>query len=121
MVNGRGGILGPDLSNIGAERSLAALREAITVPKPLPPRGYQPVKVTTTSGQTFTGLVKNQHNTSFQILGTDEELHLLTATQIKEMAFQTKSLMPANAAKILTPTELEDLLAFLSRQARSRR
>ncbi|MBL8237910.1 MAG: c-type cytochrome [Bryobacterales bacterium] len=121
MVNGRGGILGPDLSSIGAERSLAALRAAITVPKPLPPRGYQPVKVTTTSGVTIAGIVKNQHNTSFQILGTDEKLHLLTSAQIRAIHFETKSLMPADAAAVLTPAELDDLLAFLSRLARSRR
>ncbi|MBI2685171.1 MAG: c-type cytochrome [Acidobacteria bacterium] len=121
MVNGRGGILGPDLSNIGAERSLAALREALTIPKPIPPRGYQPAKVTTTNNQTIEGIVKNQHNTSFQILGADEKLHLLTADQIKEITFHPKSLMPADFDKVLNPTEFQDLLAYLSRQARSRR
>ena len=121
MVNGRGGILGPDLSNIGAERSLAALREALTTAKPVPPRGFQPVKVTTVAGNTFEGLVKNQHNTSFQILGLDEKLHLLTSAQIKEITFQPKSLMPAGVDKRLTPAEFQDLLAFLSRQARSRK
>jgi putative heme-binding domain-containing protein len=121
MVNGRGGILGPDLSNVGAERSLAAIRQALTVAKPTPPRGFQPVKVITVAGQTIEGIVRNQHNTSFQILGLDEKLHLLTAEQIKEITFQPKSLMPAAFDKILTPPELQNLLAYLSRQARSRR
>ncbi|MSV30900.1 MAG: c-type cytochrome [Bryobacterales bacterium] len=121
MLNGRGGILGPDLSNIGAERSLAAIRDALTVPKPVPPRGFQPVKVTTAAGRSFEGIVKNQHNTSFQILGLDNKLHLLTAAQIKDIQFQPKSLMPASFDKSLTPVELQDLLAYLSRQARSRR
>ena len=121
MLNGRGGILGPDLSNIGAERSLAAIRDALTVPKPVPPRGFQPVKVTTAAGRSFEGIVKNQHNTSFQILGLDNKLHLLTAAQIKDIQFQPKSLMPASFDKSLTSVELQDLLAYLSRQARSRR
>jgi len=121
MLNGRGGILGPDLSNIGAERSLAAIRDALTVVKPVPPRGFQPVKVTTVSGRSFEGLVKNQHNTSFQILGLDEKLHLLPAAEIKDIQFQKQSLMPAGFDKSLTPAEFQDLLAFLSRQARSRR
>ncbi|MEO6760031.1 MAG: carbohydrate-binding family 9-like protein [Saprospiraceae bacterium] len=121
MVNGRGGILGPDLSNIGAERSLAALREALVTAKPVPPRGFQPVKVTTAAGKTLDGIVKNQHNTSFQILGMDEKLHLLTAAQIKEITFQPKSLMPAGVDKRLAPSEFQDLLAFLSHLARSRR
>jgi putative heme-binding domain-containing protein len=121
MVNGRGGILGPDLSNIGAERSLAALRQALTVPQPVPPRGFQPVKVTTVSGKSISGLLKNQHNTSYQILGTDEKLYLLTAAEVRNIEFQKSSLMPANWDKSLPPADLQDLLAFLSRQARSRR
>ena len=118
MVAGRGGVLGPDLSNIGAERSLAALREAVTVAKPLPPRGYQPVKVVTTKGQTIIGLLKNQHNSSYQILGTDEKLHLLLTSEIKSIDFQKKSLMPIPA---LPAAYLDDIIAYLSRQARSRR
>lgn len=121
MVNGRGGILGPDLSSIGAERSLAALREALTVPKPVPPRGYQPVTVKLASGGTVEGIVRNQHNTSFQILGMDSKLHLLTKEMIREMTFQPKSIMPANFDKSLTPAELQDVLAYLSRLARSRK
>ena len=102
----------------GAERSLAALREAVTVAKPLPPRGYQPVKVVTTKGQTITGLLKNQHNSSYQILGTDEKLHLLLTSEIKSLDFQKKSLMPIPA---LPAADLDDIIAYLSRQARSRR
>ncbi len=121
MVNGRGGVIGPDLSNLGAERSLAAIREALTTERPKPPRGFQPVTVTTVAGERFTGVLKNQHNTSFQILGTDEKLHLVTAEQIRTMTYAEKSLMPAGVDKRLTAEEYQDLLAFLSRQARSRR
>lgn len=121
MVNGRGGVIGPDLSNLGAERSLAAIREALTTAKPKPPRGYQPVKVTTVRGKVIEGLVKNQHNTSFQILGTDEKLHLLTAEEIRTMTFGEKSLMPAGVDKRMGAAEFQDLLAYLSRLARSRR
>jgi putative heme-binding domain-containing protein len=121
MVNGQGGILGPDLSNVGAERSLAALREALIVAKPTPPRGYQPVKVTTVQGRVIEGVLKNQHNTSFQILGKDERLHLLLAEEIRTMERSEKSLMPAGVDKRLTADEFADLVAYLSRQARSRR
>lgn len=120
-INGRGGILGPDLSNIGAERSLAALRESLTTGKPLPPRGFQPVTVITADGRTINGVLKNQHNTSFQILGTDEKLHLLTAQEIKQMTLPPKSFMPSQFDKSLTGEDFQNLLAFLSRQARNRR
>ncbi len=121
MVNGRGGIRGPDLSDIGAERSLAAIREALTIPKPFAPLRFQPVKVVTRKGQTITGLLKNQHNSSYQILGNDEKLYLLFSSEIESIEFQKQSLMPANKYKSLPAADLEDLVAYLSRQARSRR
>lgn len=121
MVNGRGGIVGPDLSNLGSERSLAAIRDNLTVPKPVPPRGFQPVTVVTTAGKQIVGVVKNQHNTSFQIIGTDEKLYLLTREQIKSIDFHKQSLMPADVNKKLDAAEFQDLLAYLSRLSRSRR
>src|SRR5438874_2921501 len=42
MIRGRGGILGPDLSNIGGEQPLSVLRDSLTKAKPQIPRGYQP-------------------------------------------------------------------------------
>ena len=62
LIQGRGGLLGPDLSNIGAERSLHDLREALTVPRPNIPRGYQPVRLTMKSGASIQGVVKNEDN-----------------------------------------------------------
>jgi hypothetical protein len=77
--------------------------------------------VTTVRGTVIEGLVKNQHNTSFQILGRDEKLHLLTAEEIRTMTFGEKSLMPAGVDKRMGATDFQDLLAYLSRLARSRR
>src|SRR5262249_9811454 len=77
MVRGRGGLLGPDLSNIGAERRLALLREALVAPRPRIPRGYQPVRIETADGRKIEGLVKNENNFSLQVLGLDLRLHLL--------------------------------------------
>lgn len=121
MVNGQGGILGPDLSNLGAERSLAAIRESLTIAKPTPPRGFQPVTVTTVAGKRIEGLMKNQHNTSFQILGLDEKLYLLTAGEVREMSYGKTSLMPTGVEKRMNEAEFQNLLAYLSRLARSRR
>lgn len=118
MVNGQGGVIGPDLSNLGAERSLAAIRDALTVSKPTPPRGYAPVRVRTKAGETFEGLIKNQHNTSYQILARDGRWRLLLAGEIAGMEPLPGSWMPAGVDKRLTAAEFEDLMAYLSRLAR---
>ena len=116
MIRGRGGILGPDLSRIGAERRFEDLRAALTTPKPVPPRGYQPVTIVTNTGERIEGVARNEHNFSLQILGKDEKLHLITLDEIKEIKRGDKSLMPTDAGQRLAKNEFQDLLAFLARQ-----
>jgi putative heme-binding domain-containing protein len=120
MIRGRGGLIGPDLSNIAAERKVEDLREALTKPKPVPPRGYQPVRLRTVKGQAIRGVIKNENNFSLQVLGTDQKVHLLLRSEISELTYEEKSLMPADFDKKLSKDELQGLVAFLSRQARRR-
>jgi putative heme-binding domain-containing protein len=118
MLNGRGGILGPDLSNTAGERSLRFLQEALTQPKPHIAPGYQPVRIVTTAGKSIEGVLRNEHNFSLQVLGKDGRLHLLSREEIRNIEYGKQSLMPSNYDKTLSATDLRDLLAFLSRQGR---
>jgi putative heme-binding domain-containing protein len=118
MLNGRGGILGPDLSNIAGERSLRYLEESLTKPKTYIPHGYQPVQIVTADGRRIRGILKNEHNFSLQVLDNVGKLHLLSRDEVREITYDKESLMPSNYDKTLSSTELRDLLAFLSRQGR---
>jgi len=120
MIRGRGGLAGPDLSNLGADRKLDDIRQALTTGKLLPSRGWQPVAVTMKSGARFRGIVKNENPFSLQILGIDGNLHLIDRAQAARIDYDTKPLMPVNLDKTLPPGEFQDLLAFLARQARRR-
>jgi putative heme-binding domain-containing protein len=120
MVRGRGGILGPELTNAAAERSLNSLRDALTKPRPHVPRGYRPVRIVTTDGRKLSGVVKNENNFSLQMLDRDARLHLLLRDEIGEIQYGKESLMPANYDKTLTEAEFHDLLAYLSRLGRRR-
>lgn len=116
MINGRGGLLGPDLSNIAGERSVRVLHDSLTKPKPHIAQGYQPVVVVTKDGQNIRGVLKNEHNFSLQLLDMNGKLHLLSRSDLRDIQYEKDSLMPANYDKTLNETELRDLLAFLSRQ-----
>jgi cytochrome c oxidase cbb3-type subunit III len=120
MIGGRGDILGPDLSNVGGERRLSFLRDLLIKERPHIPRGYQPVRVKTRDGLTLEGIVKNENNFSLQLLDMERKLHLFTRDELAEVTYATRSLMPSNYDQRLTETELQNLLAFLSRQARSK-
>jgi putative heme-binding domain-containing protein len=118
MINGRGGILGPDLSNIGGERTIERIRAALTHPERQPPDGYRPVDVVTTDGIHVSGVLKNENNFSLQILDTQAKLRLFTRDELREILYRSASFMPTNYDKTLGSPGFEDLLAFLSRQAR---
>lgn len=120
MVRGSGGLSGPDLSDIAGERKLDDLRVALVEQRPLPSRGWQPVTLKTKSGQTVRGIVKNENNFSLQVLGLDEKLHLYERSQLAKVDYDEKPLMPGGFDKKLSKEEFQDLLAFLSRQARRR-
>lgn len=120
MLNGTGGLVGPDLSDIASQRRLEDLRLALTATKALPPRGFQPATLTMKDGRSVRGVVKNENNFSMQILGTDNKLHLLDRAEISKINYEKESLMPSRIDKKLSAEEFQNLLAFLSKQARSR-
>jgi putative heme-binding domain-containing protein len=113
MIRGEGGHPGPDLSNIGAERTVAQLRESVTKPSARIAEGYRAVTARLTSGRTIQGVAKNNNNYSVQILDSAGKLHLLSREEIVQLELQDASLMPP----ISDPEEARHLIAFLAQQA----
>jgi hypothetical protein len=71
----------------------------------------------TADGQRLSGIAKNDNNFSLQLLDSHGRLQLFTRDELREVIYQGQSLMPSDFDKTLTSSELQDLLAFLSRQA----
>ena len=130
MVYGKGGRLGPDLSRIGAIRSLDALVESIREPnarfRNLPQidgsmlGGYEPVRLITKEGETITGVIKNEDTFTIQVLDQRENFHSHVKNELEEIIRLGASLMPAYPKRVLSDHELEDLLTFLTAGAEER-
>ncbi len=73
--------------------------------------------VTLKNGTRLEGVAKNHSNYSLQLLDDNGKLHLLNTQEIQDIDFRKKSLMPDNYGERLSPEELTNVLAFLSRQA----
>jgi PQQ-dependent dehydrogenase (methanol/ethanol family) len=112
MVNGRGGLLGPDLSELGVERTLPEIEQSLRSPGTRLTEGFQLVSVRLHDGRKLRGFARNESNYDLQIQSLDGKLYLLGRREIAELVHETTSLMPEVKA---TQEEMRDLIAYLSR------
>ena len=115
MVNGSGGTLGPDLSNIGRERRVQQIEQALRKPGSSGTPGYQVVSVRLLDGSTVRGVARNESTFDLQVQTFDGTLRSFSKSQIAELTRDSKSLMPVVTAP---DEEMRDLLAYLSRLTR---
>ncbi len=114
-IRGNGGLLGPDLSDEGSSRSIAQLRGALLTPSLRGDGDYQGASITLRSGQKLEGVLRGATNYSYQLQTAAGDLHLLSADEIRDIQLRKDSLMPSYADR-LSPSELDNLVAFLARQ-----
>src|SRR5438132_671838 len=112
MVSGRGQPIGPDLSNLGDERTVDELQLALKEPSADITPGYELVTVRLRDGNSLRGFARNRSNFDIRVEDLRGKLHLLEEGQIASIVEETQSVMPPVQA---TPEELQDLIAYLSR------
>jgi PQQ-dependent dehydrogenase (methanol/ethanol family) len=112
MVKGRGGLLGPDLSELGVERTLPEIEQSLRNPGARLSPGFRLVSARLQNGERIRGFAKNESNYDLQLQSLDGKLRLLQHEEIVELIRETASLMPEAKA---TEVEMRNLLAYLSR------
>jgi len=116
MIRGRGGFLGPDLTNIGGLRTATQLRQSLTDPNARRLPGFAGVSVILADGSKIEGVAKNRTNYSIEVLDAAGKLHAIDTRSVSAVNFREDSLMaPPNVPK-LSPANLDDIVAFLSKQ-----
>ncbi|HUQ93671.1 MAG TPA: PQQ-dependent dehydrogenase, methanol/ethanol family [Bryobacteraceae bacterium] len=113
IFGGRGGRLGPDLTNIASERSLAHLRKSIQDPDA--ELKYLTVEAVTKAGRTLSGVARSEDTHTLIVMDREERLHSLSKRDLRELRRPRKSMMPKSR---LSATEAEDVVAFLTRSDR---
>lgn len=112
-VGGRGGAIGPDLSDIGARRSVSYLREALLKPESAVPDDFLQVEIATRAGRRISGVRLNEDAFSIQVRDMAGQFHSFWKSELAELIKQGgKSPMPTYAG-VLTSAELDDLVAYL--------
>jgi putative heme-binding domain-containing protein len=108
-----GGQVGPDLTRIGATRSRRALLEAIVFPSARLEQSYTPLRVLTTDGRVFNGMVARDSGGSMDLIISATERITLAHADIEQRLPSAVSIMPAGLEQQLSMAELADLLTLL--------
>jgi cytochrome c oxidase cbb3-type subunit III len=113
MVGARGGRLGPNLSRIGASRSVAALEREVRRPGEVIPIGFETITVTTRDGKKVRGLRKNEDTFSVQVMTPAEEVLSFAKPEATVDAELQRSLMPTYGPERLNDADLTDIVRYM--------
>jgi putative membrane-bound dehydrogenase-like protein len=109
---GTGGKVGPDIT--GSQRAnLDYLLSNVLDPSAVMAKEYQPTIVRTGDGRIVTGLLKEETAAAIS-LQTQNELVVISKSDIDEQKLSDKSMMPDDLLKALSPHEVRSLVAYVS-------
>jgi cytochrome c oxidase cbb3-type subunit III len=112
-IGGRGGGIGPDLSDIGTRQDAAHVRTSLLDPNASVPLEFLQVRVVLKNGHTLTGVRVNEDSFSIQIRDLSNQFHSFWKSELADIVRQPKrSLMPDYRGTLSTE-ELEDVVAYL--------
>ncbi len=114
-INGSGGDVGPELSDVGSQRDRRYLVESLVEPNKTITENFETVVVLDINGNTHIGVPKSSDAEKLAIMTADAELVTIPQADIDEMR-RGQSAMPDDVTKHLTLEEIRDLIEFLAQQ-----
>jgi putative membrane-bound dehydrogenase-like protein len=111
-INGEGGKIGPDLTGVGT-RDRADILLEILDPNRSVEANYRMWHVTTKEGDTYSGRLEAETQTSVEILDTSGQKHVVQRKDIASLEGSQFSIMPTGLEAIPTD-DLKGLLEFLA-------
>ena len=119
IVDGKGGSLGPELSDVGGRRGVQFLRSALLHPgkdRALTSEGYAtylPVTAVTKDGRVLTGMRVNEDTFTIQLRDTSNRLYSLQKSDLETLHKVDGSVMPAYE-KTLSSSDIDHLVSYLA-------
>ena len=114
VIDGHGGILGPELTTIGGRRGAVYLRESIVAPAAAHPPGYLVVRAVPTSGAEVRGIRVTEDVFWIHIRDAGGTVHALQKADLSRLDRELDAtLMPSYESR-LSAARLDDLVAYLA-------
>jgi len=110
--SGRGNVVGPDLTRVGAQRDRQWLLESVLQPSLQMGPEYRPTVIVLEDGRSYTGI--RLLSATYEVLRDNTgQRQIFQRSEIESIRELDQSFMPEGLVYSLTDRELRDLLAFL--------
>ena len=116
-MGGKGRFLSTDLSDFAYNHNPSEIRIAIVSPQVQEGVPHTSVSVTTSSGQLFFGLIRNENNSSLQMQDADGQFYLFMKSDLGSIERSPAPSMPVDYKQKLSSTEIEDLVSYIVHQS----
>jgi putative heme-binding domain-containing protein len=105
--------IGPDLGGLAAKYDRAEIIRSVLEPSHRIAHGYQPVIVSTRDGKVLSGVVRTETENMLELADSDARTTQVAKSDIEVRRTANVSIMPAQLAENVTPTEFADLIEYL--------
>ena len=112
-LSGRGGVVGPELDDIGSRRSAAHLREALIEPEAAVPSDFLLVRVVTKDGRALTGVRINEDGFSIQLRDLSGGFSSFWKDELDTLDQEWQRSPMVSYGSRLSAEETDDLVAYL--------
>lgn len=111
-IDGTGGEVGPDLSDVADKRTVTQLLEALLLPNQAIAEGFQSEIILDIDGKVHTGIVKQETDEFVRLIDADGKIIQVLQDDIEERKTGLSS-MPSDIRDKLSRREIRDLVEFL--------
>lgn len=112
-VNGKGGTVGPELTNVAGTRTPQFIVQSILNPSAEIASGFEPMLVITKDGRYLSGVLQKEDAATIALADSNAQIITIPKGEVASKAPQKTSIMPGNLAEILTMEEFHHLLAYV--------
>jgi putative membrane-bound dehydrogenase-like protein len=113
-MNGEGGEVGPDLSDVGKKYGTTGVIDAVLHPSKQILDGYQVTTFNLKSGEEVSGAVRGENAADVTVLDSMGGKHVVQKSEISKRNTSKVSLMPEELHTALSLLEFADLIAYVA-------
>lgn len=113
MIRGQGGFMARELTSYANNRTPSEIMRAIVNPDSQLEPTSRVANVRTRDGKSLKGVVRAEDNLNIALQTEDGRYHFLARSSLAAVNYTDHSLMPSDYGTRLTPSGLDDLVAFL--------